>query len=210
MQSWQAVMPEYEIRRWDQTNSPLDNAYTRETFRQQRWSSLSNYVRLYALYMEGGIYLDTDIEALKSLTPLLNEPCFLGFQQEPEQRDWVNTAVIAAEQGHAFVKMCMDRLVSAFEHDGRIDRSPTTTTTTLRELGLSRYGLQTIQGVTVYPVEYFYPYSWLEKYSPDKIKENTYCVHHWAASWKEHASLELPAPLRRLKRAAVAWIRKRL
>jgi hypothetical protein len=50
-------------------------------------------------------------------------------------------------------------------------------------MGLSAYGLQEIDGVTVYPVEYFYPYPWFGKFSPDCIKENTYCVHHWNGSW---------------------------
>lgn len=32
--------------------------------------------------------------------------------------------------------------------------------------------------------ENFYPYHYTEKYYPECIKPNTYCVHHWAGSWK--------------------------
>ena len=207
--SWQNTMPDYPIKRWDETNSPLDSRYAKEALRQKRWARLSNYVRLHALYTEGGVYLDTDVETLKSFTPLLVEHCFLGFQQRIEQRDWVNTAVLAAEPGHPFIKLCMDRLVQTFENTGRFDRSPTVTTAVLKELGLNEYGLQRINDVTVYPVEYFYPYSFLEKYSADKISENTYCVHHWTATWKSRLSFEMPSPLRRFRRTLTAWFRER-
>jgi hypothetical protein len=73
---------------------------------------------------------------------------------------------------------------------------------------LKRYGLQRLDDMVVYPVEYFYPHSWLEDYSPEEIGVNTYCVHHWAASWKPRGTLEAPRALRRLKRATWAWLRR--
>jgi mannosyltransferase OCH1-like enzyme len=209
MQSWHARMPDYEVKRWDETNSPLDGQYAREACARRLWSPLSNYIRLYALYTEGGIYLDTDVETLKSFTPLLDDHCFLGFQQETEGHDWVNTAVLAAEKGHPFLKTCMDQLTDAFERQGRFHRSPTLTTAVLCDWGLKQYGFQRIRDVTIYPVQYFYPFSWLEKQSARRYGEETYCVHHWAASWKSRVSLEWPSAIRRLKRAAVAWLRRK-
>ena len=37
--------------------------------------------------------------------------------------------------------------------------------------------------ITIFPKEYFYPYGFREKYSPDCIKENTYGIHWWNDSW---------------------------
>ncbi len=207
MDSWGRAMPDYEIKCWDLSNSPLDNEYARVACARELWSPLSNYVRLHALYSEGGIYLDTDVETLKSFTPLLNDRCFLGFQQVPEQGDWTNTAVLAAEPAHDFIKECMERHLSVFESTGRFERSPLNTTRVLRAWGLRRYGFQTIHGVTIYPVEYFYPYSWLEKYSASRITDHTYCVHYWVNGWKKNASLELPAPVKRFRASASSWIR---
>jgi mannosyltransferase OCH1-like enzyme len=87
MQSWHSAMPDFEIRRWDAASTPLNNAYTRQAYARGLWARLSNYVRLHALYMEGGIYLDTDVEVLKSIAPLLDDRCFLGFQQAAEHKD---------------------------------------------------------------------------------------------------------------------------
>ena len=183
MKSWPRV-PDYEVKEWNEANSPLEaNSYTRAAYERKLWSRLSNYVRLHALYTEGGIYLDTDVEVLKSFTPLLAHKCFLGFQQEEEQLDWVAGGVIGAEAGHPFLKLCMELTVLLIETEGEFYRGPTITTAVLKEMGLSAYGLQEIDGVTVYPAEYFYPYPWFGQFSPDCIKPNTYSIHYWAGSW---------------------------
>jgi hypothetical protein len=183
MESWQRVLPDYQVKEWNETNSPLDNGYARTAYGKKLWSRLSNYVRMHALYTEGGLYLDTDVEVLKTFNPLLRHKCFLGFQVVEEQVDWLNGAVLGAQVGHPFIKRCMEQTLKLYEDEGEFYRGPTVITAALKEMGLSAYGLQEIGGVTVYPVEYFYPYPWTGKFSPDCIKESTYCVHHWAGSW---------------------------
>lgn len=207
LESWKRVMPDYEIHRFDLGNTQLDNNYCREAASRQRWSALSNYVRLWALCTEGGIYLDTDVEAIRSLSSLLANRCFAGFQVKAEQGDWVNSAILGAEAGHPFLKACIERLLGAFEQTGGFARSPQLTTKLLRDWGLKSYGLQEIGGVTLYPVEYFYPYSWLEKYRAEKITADTYCIHHWAGTWRTGPRLEWPAPIKRLKKSVAAWLR---
>jgi mannosyltransferase OCH1-like enzyme len=176
-------MPDYQVKEWNESNSPLDNSYTKAAYGQKLWSRLSNYIRLHAVYQEGGIYFDTDVEVVRSFTPLLRHKCFLGFQQEVEDVDWINSAIFAAEPGHPFLLRCMELTLQKFEDEGEFYRSPAITTAVLKEMGLRAYGLQEIDGVTVYPAEYFYPYPWFARFSPDCITENTYCVHHWAGSW---------------------------
>jgi mannosyltransferase OCH1-like enzyme len=143
---------------------------------------------LHALYSEGGVYLDTDVEVIKDFAPLLHHKCFVGFQQEEEQVDWVNTAVLGAQPGHRFITRCMELTQKLYSESGEFYRSPTVTTMVLKKMGLSEYGQQEIKDVKVYPREYFYPYPWFGKFSPDCIKANTYCIHCWEKSWgkKEH------------------------
>lgn len=185
IESWARVMPEYPVKEWNETNSPPDNAYTRATYAARQWSRLSNYIRLHALYTEGGIYLDTDVEVIRSFTPLLTRECFVGFQQPEEDVDWVNNAVVGAERGHHYLRLCMERTLRLYEEEGIFYRGPAVATAILKEWGLRSYGLQELCGVTICPAEYFYPYPWFGKFSPDCIKETTYCVHHWAGSWLE-------------------------
>jgi mannosyltransferase OCH1-like enzyme len=187
-------MPDYQLKEWNETNSPLDNSYAKAAYRQKAWSRLSNYVRLHALYQEGGIYLDTDVEVVRPLTPLLQHKCFLGFQQEAEGDDWVNTAVMGAEPGHPFLQRSMKLTLKKFADEGEFYRSPAINTAVLKEMGLRAYGFQEIDNVTLYPAEYFYPYPWSGKFSPDCMTENTYCVHHWAGSWLKPEKRKLSNP----------------
>ena len=183
IESWHRVLPGYRLKLWDETNVPLDNAYARAAHAAGAWSRLSNYVRLHALYSEGGIYLDTDVEVLKDFAPLLRHECFAGFQQAEEQVDWVNSAVLGARAGHPFVAQCLRLTHSLFASTGQFPRSPLVFTRVLKELGLRDYQLQEIEGVTLYPLEYFYPFPWHGTFSPECITESTYSVHHWEGSW---------------------------
>lgn len=183
--SWRRMMPDYQIKEWNETNSPLDNGYCKAAYARRLWSRLSNHVRLHALDTEGGIYLDTDVEVIKSFTPLLQHECFLGFQQEEEQVDWLNSAVLGAHRGHQFLGECMELTRKLFAETGAFSRSPTVITMTLKAMGLKEYGLQEINDVTVFPAEFFYPFPWFSKFSTDSITENTYCIHYWEHTWQE-------------------------
>ena len=197
MKSWKKRLPDHQIKEWNESNSLFDNPYVKEAYAQKKWSRLSNFVRLQALYQEGGIYLDTDVEVIKSFDPLLGQECFLGFQVREKHKDWVNNAVMAAVPRHPFVKRCMDFMVDECVRDKFFYVQPELTTKVLTQMGLKEYGSQKIGGVTLYPVEYFFPFSWEEKFSPNCVKKDTYCIHHWQNSWGEKLSFR-------------SWIRKLL
>jgi mannosyltransferase OCH1-like enzyme len=176
-------MPQYRLREWNEDNSPMDVKYVQQGYAKRLWSKVSNYVRLYALHEEGGLYLDTDIEAVRNFDPLMDGDCFLGFQQRSEGSDWVNTAVMGSIPGHSFLTRCMNVTVEGFNRNRRFDRSPEVATRVLRAMGLREYGLQTIGGVRIFPVEYFYPYPYWEVFDPACVKEDTYCIHYWEGTW---------------------------
>jgi len=184
--SWQKQLPDYEFKLWNETNSPLNTDYARAAIRTRSWARLSNHVRYQAIYNEGGIYLDTDVEVLKDFAPLLIDKCFVGFQQVEEQTDWVNSAVLGAQAGHPFLKDCLDLTDELFARNGEPPRSPFVLTMLLKRKGLTEYKCQELDGVTIYPAEYFYPYPWFSSFSPDCVKENTYCVHYWEGSWVQN------------------------
>lgn len=181
--SWKAYLPDYRLKKWDESNCPLDTAYTRQALAEKKWSKVSNYIRLYALYHEGGIYFDTEVEVTQSFDPLLTQNLFLGFQFQHEHIDWVNNAVIGSLPGHPFLKECMVMTENALIFNHYYYRSPEMTTLLLKKKGLRRYGFQKIDDITLYPVDYFYPYSVAEKFDPTCITNNTFCIHHWESSW---------------------------
>jgi len=71
--SWREHMPDYEIKCWSEDNFDVDSVdWVKEAIEQRKWSLASDYIRHYALYTEGGIYLDTDVKVFKSFDEFLN------------------------------------------------------------------------------------------------------------------------------------------
>lgn len=182
---WKNHFQDYEIIRWDESNSPIHLPYMQKALAHRKWANLSNYTRLHALYEHGGIYLDTDIEVLKTFDELLTNECFVGF--ENNKIDWascVNNAVMGAVPRHTFVSELKDQLLAHYDGVESANlSSPDLTTALLKKKGLNSYKAQWIGNVHIYPKEYFYPYAWYEIYSSDCIMEQTYCIHHWQKSW---------------------------
>ena len=95
--SWKKYCPDYEIIQWDESNFDISsNQYVAEAYAARKWAFVSDYVRLYALYHNGGIYLDTDVEVLKPLDCFLNEEAFTGTGRSGIE--------VSGEEGDAILK----------------------------------------------------------------------------------------------------------
>ena len=69
--SWKKILNEYEIIEWNEKNFKIDsNKFVKQAYDSKKFAFVSDYVRVYALYNYGGIYLDTDVEVFKSLDEL--------------------------------------------------------------------------------------------------------------------------------------------
>jgi mannosyltransferase OCH1-like enzyme len=181
--SWKRKLSCYQIKRWDESNAPMRFAYMQTAARNRKWANMSNFIRLYALYAEGGIYLDTDVEVLKSFDDLLHGPAFLGCETKDPR---INNAVFGAERGHPLLLRMMSALVCSFSGlEPANESSPDLTTRMLRDLGLKTYAEQPqrVGDVFVYPTRFFYPYFYGERFRPGCITADTYAIHHWEKKW---------------------------
>lgn len=182
--SWTEKLPDYEIKKWDESNTPFGEfPFLKLLYKQKKWSFISDYMRLYSIYTEGGIYLDTDIEILKPFGELHNEKAFIGFQEKLEAKYPLNSAVIGAEEKNQFVLDC----IKATEIKQRLNFNamggPPIVSSVLKKYGLNTYKKQHLKNILLLPTDYFYPFSWSEKFTPDCITENTICIHWWEDSW---------------------------
>lgn len=180
---WQALCPDFEFVRWDENRiSPGENLFVRQAFEAEKWAFAADYARLKALYQYGGIYLDADVEMLRSPEKYMGSEVFLGF----ESSSVVSTAVIGCIPHHPFI----ERLLHEYDQrsliaaDGSIDLTPNVVhvTKALEEMGLKKTNeLQRLDGITVYPSEYFSP----KDLNTGKVNltENTCTIHHFNASW---------------------------
>ena len=67
IKTWKKFLPDYEIKQWDESNFDVNSfPFVKEAYESKKWAFVSDYVRIYALYNEGGLYLDTDVKILKN------------------------------------------------------------------------------------------------------------------------------------------------
>lgn len=81
IESWKKYCPDYEIKRWDESNFDLNCCdYVKEAYQAKKWAFVSDYVRFKVLYDEGGLYFDTDVELIKSIDDILAHGPFMGVE----------------------------------------------------------------------------------------------------------------------------------
>ena len=74
IESWKKYCPDYEIKRWDETNFDLDCCdYVREAYQEKKWAFVSDYARFKILYEYGGVYFDTDVELIKPIDDIVEK-----------------------------------------------------------------------------------------------------------------------------------------
>lgn len=85
--TWHKIMPDYEIKLWDTNSFDISSApvYVREAFEKRKWAFAADYIRMYALYHEGGIYLDSDVLVLKPFDDFLHHSFFSSLEYHPAQ-----------------------------------------------------------------------------------------------------------------------------
>ena len=189
--SWEHHLPDYQIMLWDANRFDVDSTlWTKEAFSMKKYAFVADYIRFYAVYHYGGIYLDSDVEVLSSFNNLLNLPYFVGREVHEE---WLEIAAFGAEKGCQWVKDCLDYYSERhFTNDGcpapRI----------LTPLLASKYDLTFIDGpesfkddnrsIYVFPNHFFCGQT--KKGEDGKLKynvrSNTYCVHQFTNTWRDN------------------------
>ena len=121
--SWKQFLPDYELILWDTSRIDINsNQWLKQAYENKKYAFAADYIRFYALYYYGGIYLDADVEVFKSFTPLLNQKQFIGEEAGGD----IEAAVMGAEKGLLWVKECLDYYHDrAFvKMDGTFDTRP--------------------------------------------------------------------------------------
>ncbi len=185
IESWRKYLYDYEFKLWDENRFDINSVpYVKEAYEARKFAFVTDYVRLYALYHEGGVYMDTDVEVLKPLDDLLHLSAFSGY----EGNKFTNfpTGLMASAAGGIWVKEQLDYY--ADRHfllpDASLDMTTNTVTISriMQNNGFELTGEYQIykNDMHCFPNDYFCP-----KTSTGvlKITNNSYCIHHFAGSW---------------------------
>lgn len=187
IESWKKLLPDYEIKCWNETNSPLDECpYIREAYAKKKWAHVADYVRLYALYEEGGIYMDTDMYLYQSLDGFLEHEFFIGTMYNDHHLG-MGIFGTPSQSVHIAYLMGVYRMMSNFE-----DRINTTYLENYI-LSLAKTTSLVVQEVThvsniaIYPTEVFYNYTRTAGYNKEPMNRyvtpNVVAIHLWENSW---------------------------
>ncbi|CCV64690.1 Polysaccharide biosynthesis protein CpsM [Alteracholeplasma palmae J233] len=185
IESWKNYCPEYKIILWNEENfDVMSNIYTKQAYENKKWAFITDYVRLFALYNYGGIYMDSDVEVIKNLDIFLKNRAFTGM----ENNEYSVTGLMASEKGHPWIKDILDEYdgKTLIQENGELDLTPNTILIT--KITAQKYGWehkQEIQnlkeGLMIYPFDYFCAKNW--KDGKVFVTENTYTIHHFKGSW---------------------------
>ena len=120
MKTWQEKNPDFEIRRWSEKDIDLKKyPLVKKAIDEKRWALAADIIRMYVIYNEGGFYLDTDVELLKSLEPLTKYDGVAGW----ESNFWFTTAAFGAKKHSPWI----GKILSRYEGEKAIERITTNT-----------------------------------------------------------------------------------
>lgn len=182
--SWHKYMPDWDYKLWNEDNFDVYSVpYTKEAYEAKKYAFVSDYVRLYALNKEGGVYLDVDFEVYKPFDDLLHWNAFAGF--EGSKFTPLMMGVIASRQDGIWVKEQLGHYQGRHfvNVDGSLDLTTNVkfVTENMRMNGFVQDGKeQDYKDLHVFPVDYFCPKQTTGEYFRT---ENTYCEHRGLDSW---------------------------
>lgn len=185
IESWKKYLPEYELRLWNEDIFDINSVpYVKEAYEARKFAFVSDYVRLWALEREGGLYMDVDFEVYKPFDDLMEQyEVFAGY--EGSKRNPVMMGVLAAKAHHPFVQGMIKTYESRvfLQEDGSLDMTPNTGyfLEWMTAQGFVADGVEKDwMGVHILPVECFCP---VLTTGENLRCEHTYCEHKGLHSW---------------------------
>lgn len=172
---FQEVHPDWEFRTWDDSEA-LHFLRCRAEFEAAKtWAGKSDILRYELLRVFGGVYVDTDVEPLRSFADLVEDDRpFIGWEDE--------RLLCPTVMGSPAGAPALEALVAALPAWFRKYRNAAPN----RQTGpyfVTRH-LRGRSDVRLLDRDVFYPVHWSEKRNlGGPYPETAYAVHHWAAGW---------------------------
>ena len=186
--TWKKKLPDYEIVLWDLNKVDLNKLpWVKAAYEHKKYSYACDYIRAYALYTEGGIYMDSDVEVIKRFDDLLDLPYFIGR----EKSGMIEPAIMGSEPGMQYMKDIVDHYDSKpfVMPDGSLDLRTLPDIAT--DVANSEYTMIEVSSpaqisansdeLCILPADYFSP----KRNDNFKVEQtsNTYTIHHFTATW---------------------------
>jgi mannosyltransferase OCH1-like enzyme len=176
MKSWKEKLPDYEFILWDSDRFDINGSlWVKQAFAAKKYASAADVIRLFAICYHGGIYLDMDVEIIRSFDDLLESSIMLAYENN-KSKD-IEAGCFGAEKGHPFIKVCYDYFFDR-EFSTKVIDDGYTLPRVMKKIYVEN---SEFHSLLVYPEDYFTA----KKFRTGIVKKtkNTYAVHHFAGSW---------------------------
>ena len=175
MKTWKKHLKDYKIIEWNESNFDISShPFVKKAYEAKKWAYVSDYIRMYAIYNYGGIYLDTDVLVLENFDKFLNNKVFVGFERE----NYPFTAVFGAEKKNKFIKKLLDYYdnLDAYNFDFENNNTISVSNILINEYGCSKENEEQLlkDGIKVYKDDILC--------NPSK---NSTTVHIFTGTWLE-------------------------
>lgn len=200
IRSWKKFNPSYRIVEINETNFNLTKFhFVEQAYYAKKWAFVSDVARIAVIYQNGGIYLDTDVEAIKSFDFLLKNFAFWGL----ENSDAVNTGLMfGAEKGYRTLNQILERYASLNfvdnEHISEVMTVPIVSKILMKHGFRVGNHLQRLDDKSIiYPTSFFAPYHF---WGGGRLSKQTVSIHHYSGSWLDDKKGLKSLSLKNLKR----------
>jgi hypothetical protein len=107
METWKEHLRGYEIMLWDSSRFDVNSVlWVKQAVETELYAFAVDYIRHYAVYTHGGIYLDMDVEIVKPFDQLLDTDLLLAYTVD--ESSGIESGCFGAQKGHPYIKKCME------------------------------------------------------------------------------------------------------
>lgn len=212
IETWRKKLPEYELMLWNESNFNTDSCnWVKQACEQKKYAYAADYIRFYALYNYGGIYLDTDVQVLRSYNPFLDLHTMVGYENS---LGLLEVSTFGSEKENPCLKVILDYYE---ENDFVYNESEMkeilcqqVVTRVLMQNNYQFVNVKTINEalkyknnrlvIPVFPSDFFSPKDWSSQLI--NVSDNTFSIHNYSSTW-------IPDHIRRrryLKDALPQWL----
>ena len=199
IKTWHKHLSDYEFCFWNEQTcreyaaahelpNPMEHPFVKGAYEAKKYAFVADYVRFWALYYCGGVYLDTDMYVVRNFDDLLGSTFFSAWETMESTNNLtqdriVSCGIIGASLENPSVLQMLnkyDTFLFDTNNMGYFIVTRIVTPIILDDLNNK-----------IYSFDYFYPLPYQERFTCRKMRyntENTYAVHLWDISWgKWHA-----------------------
>lgn len=164
LDTWRRHLPDYTVRVWTYDDArAIGIPYLDQALDLRRWAFAADVVRFYAVWKEGGIYMDSDIFLYRRFDEFIPKRGFATFCELPSCGHFgIQAAFFMGEAGNEFCKKMLDHYATHpyVLPDGTRDEtiSPTIMTRVAQTFGFVPEDREQHMGdLHIYPMRFLSP-----------------------------------------------------